>query len=247
MDVTSILSMIDPEQIITIIVGIIAVIGYVIAAIKNAQKKNAEGASENATLALEKAKEVIGNISDVFRSDIPQTGAQTAALSEVSDKTWKTPDSVKDQVYVWLRAKAAEITKSDLLGLIALAEYDKQVEYGIIVVDKYGEPCTDCEHAFISYGYPSYGTLDQINAKIEQTSSEAYEISSLWIMQEDVRQQIISEIGTSYPDCIAKAMNTIAEAEEKQIEKYYVNCNNHCWEITRGNITKQFAGEKNTE
>ena len=249
MDITSILSTIDLDQIILVIGGIIAVLGYIVAAIENVKKKNTQGALENSEKAVEAGKKVLSDAIDLFSSDVPQTEAQTALLENgiVPAKTWKMTGENKDMLWTWLRAKGGEFTRADLDAVITQAESDNQVEYAIVIVDHKGKVDEAVDHAFVSYGYHVSGKYAEIKAKAEATHSKVYHLKTTWVMLDDVKQQLILQIGTSNPKCIEVVTDKIRKMEEEQVEQYYVSCGYHTWEITRGNITRQFSGAKTDE
>jgi len=195
-------------------------------------------------------------VIDLMSSDVPQTEAQTALITEgiVPDKTWKMNDANKDQLFRDLRNWGAEIRKGDLLAVIAKAEAESQVEYGIILQDHKGNTDrsiinkgkgSDQEHevyhAFVSYGNTSVQTYCHTMAKVDATSSKTYPLEIYWYMTEAERERLISEIGTSYPKCIAEAIDQVNLAETNQTEHYYVHCNNRGWEIYRGNIVRELT------
>ena len=195
-------------------------------------------------------------VIDLMSSDVPQTKAQTALITNgiVPDKTWKMTDANKDQLFRDLRNWGAEIRKGDLLAVIAKAEAESQVEYGIILHDHKGNTDrsiinkgkgSDQEHevyhAFVSYGNTSVQTYCATMIKVDETSSKTYPLEIYWYMTEAERERLISEIGTSYPKCIAEAIDQVNLAETNQTEQYYVHCNNCAWEIYRGNIVRELA------
>jgi len=256
MDITSILSTIDLNQIILVMSGIIAVLGYIVAAIENVKKKNTQGALENSEKAVEAGKKVLSDAIDLFSSDVPQTEAQTTLLENgtVPAKTCFMSDANKDQLFHDLRNWGAEIRKGDLLAVIAKAEAESQVEYGIILHDHKGNTDrsiinkgkgSDQEHevyhAFVSYGNTSVQTYDDTMIKVDETSSKTYPLEIYWYMTEAERTRLISEIGTSYPKCIAEAIDQVNLAEINQTEHYYVHCNSCAWEINQGNIVRELA------
>ena len=189
-------------------------------------------------------------------SSVPQTTDQTALITsgKVPDSFWRMTAAAKDQLYNDLRNWGAEIRKDDLLAVIAKAEAESQVEYGIILHDHKGNTDrsiinkgkgSDQEHevyhAFVSYGNTSVQTYDDTMAKVGATSSKTYPLEIYWYMTEAERDRLISEIGTSYPKCIAEAIDQVNLAETNQTEHYYVHCNNRAWEIYRGNIVRELA------
>ena len=195
-------------------------------------------------------------VIDLMSSDVPQTKAQTALITNgiVPDKTWKMTDANKDQLFRDLRNWGAEIRKGDLLAVIAKAEAESQVEYGIILHDHKGNTDrsiinkgkgSDQEHevyhAFVSYGNTSVQTYCATMIKVDETSSKTYPLEIYWYMAEAERDRLISEIGTSYPKCIAEAIDQVNLAETNQTEQYYVHCNNCAWEIYRGNIVRELT------
>lgn len=256
MDITS---TIDPDQIILVIGGIIAVLGYVIALIKNIQKKNVEGALDTSEKLVEAGKKVLSEAIDLFSSDVPQTEAQTALIENgtVPAKTWVMTDKNKNDLWTNLRAHGGEFTRNDLNDLVSWAEGIGDVEYAIVLVDKNGNPdkrvriadnpATEIYHAFVSYGVPTYAKYDDVHAQAEATHSPEHNLTTKWIMLDAVKNQIISEIGSSQPKCINAFINQVADMEEKQMEEYSVNCNNHTWVIKQGDIFNRYAGAKTEE
>ena len=215
-------------------------------------------------LVTEKAlnKDLAGTISgiiDLMSSDVPQTAEQTALITDgiVPGKTWKMTEDNKDQLFRDLRNWGAEIRKGDLLAVIAKAEAESQVEYGIILHDHKGnidrsiinegkglDQEHEVYHAFVSYGNTSVQTYDKTMIQVAATYSKTYPLEIYWYMTDDVKEQLILQIGTSNPKCIEEVTDKIRRMEEEQVEQYYVSCGYHTWEITRGNITRQFAGAK---
>jgi hypothetical protein len=199
-------------------------------------------------LVTEKAlnKDLAGTISgiiDLMSSDVPQTAEQTALITDgiVPGKTWKMTDDTKTSMLTWLRAKGGEFTRTDLDAVIAQAEWESQVEYAVVIVDHNGEPDMTVDHAFVSYGIPVYDRFFEIKKRAADTSSKTYYLETKWVMLEAERDRLISEIGTSYPKCIAEAIDQVNLAETNQTEHYYINCNNRAWEIYRGNIVRELA------
>lgn len=191
----------------------------------------------------------VAGIIDLMSSDVPQTEAQTALITEgiVPDKTWKMTGENKDMLWTWLRAKGGEFTRTDLDAVITQAESDSQVEYAIFIVDHKGKVDETVDHAFVSYGYHVSGKYAEIKAKAEATHSKVYHLETTWVMLDDVKQQLILQIGTTNPKCIEEVTDKIRKMEDEQVEQYYVSCGYHTWEITRGNITRQFSGAKTDE
>ena len=93
-------------------------------------------------------------------------------------------------------------------------------------------------------GYHVSGKYAEIKAKAESTHSKVYHLKTTWVMLDDVKQQLILQIGTSNPKCIEEVTDKIRKMEDEQVEQYYVSCGYHTWEITRGNITRQFAAQR---
>ncbi len=200
-----------------------------------------------------------GVIVDLMNPNVPQTSAQTKIIAsgKVPDSTWKMTDANKMQLFKDLRNWGAEIRKDDLLAVIAKAESESQVEYGIILYDHNGKidesiinkgKGADQEHGvyhgFVSYGNPSVQNLDDTNAKVKAASSKTYPLEIYWYMTDDVKQQLILQVGTTNTKCIETITDKIRKMEDEQVEQYYISCGNHTWEITRGNITRQFADAK---
>lgn len=178
-------------------------------------------------------------------SNVPQTADQTALITsgKVPDAFWKMPADTKDTLWTWLRAKGGEFTRPSLDAVVAQAESESQVEYAIIIVDHKGKVDETVDHAFVSYGTPVYGKYAEIHAKAEATTSKEYHLETRWIMLEDERKKLLSEIGP-HPVCITKALEKIQEAEDDQTEKFYIVCSEPSmgWEITKGNITNRWGG-----
>jgi DNA-binding protein len=164
MDVTSILSMVDSEQLMTIIVGIFAVIGYVIAAVKQAQKKNAEGVVENTKLALEKAKSVATAINNFFTPDVPMDAEQEALITEgvVTERSWKMETAMRVSLFNMLIKFGASCTQDGINSVVDSAEAKGCVEYGILVEDHDGNPATSCKSAFVTYGAASLMSYSEV-------------------------------------------------------------------------------------
>jgi len=184
---------------------------------------------------------------DGMTSSVPQTPEQTKAILAAPAETWKMTDENKYMLWTWLRAKGGEFTRTDLDAVVAQAESEVQVEYAIIIVDHKGNVDETVDHAFVSYGIPIFGKYAEIKARAKATTSKVYHLETKWVMLEDVKQQLILQIGTSNPKCIEEVTDKIRKMEEEQVEQYYVSCGYHTWEITRGNITRQFAGAKTGE
>ena len=220
----------DPVTTGTTIFGII---GIAVAMFKGYQKSGVQG--------------MYNAFVDGMTSSVPQTPEQTKAILAAPAETWKMSDENKDMLWTWLRARGGEFTRTDLDAVIAQAESDVQVEYAIVIVDHKGKVDEAVDHAFVSYGTPVYGKYAEIKARVKATSSKVYHLETRWVMLEDVKQQLILQIGTSNPKCIEVVTDKIRKMEEEQVEQYYVSCGYHTWEITRGNITKQFAGAKTDE
>ena len=220
----------DPVTTGTTIFGII---GIGVAMFKGYQKSGLQG--------------MYNAFVDGMTSSVPQTPEQTKAILAAPAEIWKMPDENKYMLWTWLRAKGGEFTRTDLDEVIAQAESEVQVEYAIIIVDHKGNVDETVDHAFVSYGIPVFGKYAEIKAKAKATTSKVYHLETKWIMLDDVKEQLILQIGTSNPKCIEEVTDKIRKMEEEQVEQYYVSCGYHTWEITRGNITKQFAGAKTDE
>ena len=220
----------DPVTTGTTIFGII---GIAVAMFKGYQKSGLQG--------------MYNAFVDGMTSSVPQTPEQTKAILAAPAETWKMSDDNKDMLWTWLRAKGGEFTRADLDAVIAQAESEVQVEYAIVIVDHKGKVDEAVDHAFVSYGYHVSGKYAEIKAKAEATHSKVYHLKTTWVMLDDVKQQLILQIGTSNPKCIEEVTDKIRKMEEEQVEQYYVSCGYHTWEITRGNITRQFAGAKTDE
>ena len=220
----------DPVTTGTTILGII---GIAVAMFKGYQKSGLQG--------------MYNAFVDGMTSSVPQTPEQTKAILAAPAETWKMSDDNKDMLWTWLRARGGEFTRTDLDAVIAQAESDVQVEYAIVIVDHKGKVDEAVDHAFVSYGYHVSGKYAEIKAKAEATHSKVYHLKTTWVMLDDVKQQLILQIGTSNPKCIEVVTDKIRKMEEEQVEQYYVSCGYHTWEITRGNITRQFSGAKTDE
>lgn len=220
----------DPVTTGTTIFGII---GIAVAMFKGYQKSGLQG--------------MYNAFVDGMTSSVPQTPEQTKAILAAPAETWKMSDDNKDMLWTWLRARGGEFTRTDLDAVIAQAESDVQVEYAIVIVDHKGKVDEAVDHAFVSYGYHVSGKYAEIKAKAEATHSKVYHLKTTWVMLDDVKQQLILQIGTSNPKCIEVVTDKIRKMEEEQVEQYYVSCGYHTWEITRGNITRQFADAKKTQ
>ena len=220
----------DPVTTGTTIFGII---GIAVAMFKGYQKSGLQG--------------MYNAFVDGMTSSIPQTPEQTKAILAAPAETWKMSDDNKDMLWTWLRARGGEFTRTDLDAVVAQAESEVQVEYAIVIVDHKGNVDETVDHAFVSYGYHVSGKYAEIKAKAESTHSKIYHLKTTWVMLDDVKQQLILQIGTSNPKCIEEVTDKIRKMEDEQVEQYYVSCGYHTWEITRGNITRQFAGAKTDE
>ena len=220
----------DPVTTGTTIFGII---GISVAMFKGYQKSGLQG--------------MYNAFVDGMTSSIPQTPEQTKAILAAPAETWKMSDDNKDMLWTWLRARGGEFTRTDLDAVVAQAESEVQVEYAIVIVDHKGNVDETVDHAFVSYGYHVSGKYAEIKAKAESTHSKVYHLKTTWVMLDDVKQQLILQIGTSNPKCIEEVTDKIRKMEDEQVEQYYVSCGYHTWEITRGNITRQFAGAKTDE
>ena len=220
----------DPVTTGTTIFGII---GIAVAMFKGYQKSGIQG--------------MYNAFVDGMTSSVPQTPEQTKAILAAPAETWKMTDDNKDMLWTWLRAKGGEFTRTDLDAVIAQAESEVQVEYAIVIVDHKGNVDETADHAFVSYGTPVYSKYAEIKARVKATTSNVYHLKTTWVMLDDVKQQLILQIGTSNPKCIEEVTDKIRKMEDEQVEQYYVSCGYHTWEITRGNITRQFSGAKTDE
>ncbi len=220
----------DPVTTGTTILGII---GITVAMFQGYQKSGIQG--------------MYNAFVDGMTSSVPQTPEQTKAILAAPAETWKMTDDNKDMLWTWLRAKGGEFTRTDLDAVIAQAESEVQVEYAIVIVDHKGNVDETADHAFVSYGYHVSGKYAEIKAKAESTHSKVYHLKTTWVMLDDVKQQLILQIGTTNPKCIEEVTDKIRKMEDEQVEQYYVSCGYHTWEITRGNITRQFADTKKTQ
>ncbi len=239
----------DPTTVSTIVAGIIALILAIGNVIQEYQKKNKDKTIAAGEVAVNAGIDLTKNIIKFYSSDVPMDKEQEALITEevVPAKTWKMTSENKDMLWTWLRAKGGEFTRTDLDAVVAQAESEVQVEYAIIIVDHKGNVDETVDHAFVSYGIPIFGKYAEIKAKAESTYSKEYHLKTTWVMLDDVKQQLILQIGTSNPKCIEEVTDKIRKMEDEQVEQYYVSCGYHTWEITRGNITRQFAGAKTDE
>jgi hypothetical protein len=240
----------DPTSIGLVITIITTVLGIVATVIEKYKNNDLNG-------ALSVAIDGYNTVVDLFDPAVPQTDAQTEHLNNIPARTWKMSDDNKDQLFRDLRNWGAEIRKGDLLAVIAKAEAESQVEYGIILHDHKGnidrsiinegkglDQEHEVYHAFVSYGNTSVQTYDKTMIQVAATYSKTYPLEIYWYMTDDVKEQLILQIGTSNPKCIEEVTDKIRKMEDEQVEQYYVSCSYHTWEITRGNITRQFAGAK---
>jgi len=240
----------DPTSIGLVITVITTILGVVAAVIEKYKNKDLTG-------ALSVAIDGYNAVVDLFDPAVSQTEAQTEQLNIVPARTWKMSDDNKDQLFRDLRNWGAEIRKGDLLAVIAKAEAESQVEYGIILHDHKGnidrsiinegkglDQEHEVYHAFVSYGNTSVQTYDKTMIQVAATYSKTYPLEIYWYMTDDVKEQLILQIGTSNPKCIEEVTDKIRKMEDEQVEQYYVSCSYHTWEITRGNITRQFSGAK---
>ena len=230
----------DPVTTGTTIFGII---GISVAMFKGYQKSGLQG--------------MYNAFVDGMTSSVPQTPEQTKAILAAPAETWKMTDETKSSILSKLRLYGGNISNTDLLEVIGKAESEVQVEYGIILTDPNGEPDVRVRdkdnptdqtlHVFVSYGRPVYGNYDEVKTMMKESTSKAYTLPTKWILSDFEKDNIISEIGTSYPKCISSFINEVAEAEAKQIETYSFDCNNRCWVISKGNVTKRLSGAKTGE
>ena len=239
----------DPTTISTIVAGIIALILAVGNVIQEYQKKDKDKTIAAGEVAINAGIDLTKNIIKFFSSDVPMDKEQEALITTetVPAKTWKMTSENKDMLWTWLRAKGGEFTRADFDAVITQAESDNQVEYAIVIVDHKGKVDEAVDHAFVSYGYHVCGKYAEIKAKTESTYSKVYHLKTTWVMLDDVKQQLILQIGTSNPKCIEEVTDKIRKMEDEQVEQYYVSCGYHTWEITRGNITRKFADAKKTQ
>lgn len=201
----------------------------------------------------------VAGIIDLMSSDVPQTEEQTKLIRRgiVPAETWKMNDARKEELFATLRNWGAEIRRADLLAVIAKAEAESQVEYGIILHDHNGDidrsiinkgkgPDQEHEvyHVFVSYGRPEVQVYESTMAKVKETSSKTYPLEVYWYMTDAEKEMLIQSIGYNNPKCIADAQATIKEAEEKQWESYYVGCGIHTFKIEKGNLTQIGANPK---
>ena len=208
-------------------------------------------------------KGAFNSLANLGRSDVPQTDDQTALITsgKVPDSFWKMTDAAKDELFHMLRNSGAEIRKDDLLAVIAKAEAESQVEYGIIIVDHNGEvdrsiinPLSKTQtsafqqhevyHAFVSYGNLNTQTYEETLVKMSDTSSKGYKLESYWYMTDFEKETLMSNIGYNNPKCIIDAQKTIDEAEKEQKESYYVGCGIHTFKVVKGNVTQVGANPK---
>ena len=130
----------DPTTISTIVAGIIALILAVGNVIQEYQKKDKDKTIAASETAIASGIALVKNVVNLFSSDVPMDAEQEALITTetVPAKTWKMDDANKDQLFHDLRNWGAEIRKGDLLAVIAKAEAESQVEYGIILQDHKG-------------------------------------------------------------------------------------------------------------
>jgi len=250
------ISSFDPTMISTIVAGVFALILAIGNVIQEFQKKDKDKTIAAGETAIASGVSLVKNVIKLFSSDVPMDKEQEALITDgiVPAKTCFMSDANKESLWTNLRAHGGEFTRNDLNDLVSWAEGNKDVEYAIILVDKNGNPDkrvrvegkpeTEIYHAFVSYGVPTYAKYDEVHAQALATSSPEYNLNTKWIMLDAVKEQIISEIGTSYPKCISEFINKVAEAEDKQIEEYSVNCNNHTWVIKQGDIIAGYTCAK---
>jgi hypothetical protein len=211
-------------------------------------------------------KAAFASLVNLGTSRVPQTADQTALITsgKVPDEFWKMTDAAKDELFHMLRNSGAEIRKDDLMAVIAKAEAESQVEYGIIIVDHNGDvdrsiinPLSKTQtsavqqhevyHAFVSYGHLNTQTYEETLVKMSDTSSKGYKLESYWYMTDAEKETLMSNIGYNNPKCIIDAQKTIDEAEKEQKESYYVGCGIHTFKVVKGNVTQVGANPKTKE
>ncbi len=249
----------DPTTISTIVAGIIALILAVGNVIQEYQKKDKDKTIAAGEVAINAGIDLTKNIIKFFSSDVPMDAEQEALITTetVPAKTWKMDDANKDQLFRDLRNWGAEIRKGDLLAVIAKAEAESQVEYGIILQDHKGNTDRsiinkgkgadqehEVYHAFVSYGNTSVQTYDDTMTKVGATSSKTYPLEIYWYMTDAEKEMLMSNIGYNNAKCITDAQTTIIDAEERQLESYYIGCGNHTFLVVKGNVTEMGANPK---
>jgi len=243
----------DPTSIGLVITIITTVLGVVAAVIEKYKNKDLSG-------ALSVALEGYNTIVDLFDPAVPQTESQTEQLNIIPARTWKMTDANKEQLFRDLRNWGGEIRKKDLFAVIAQAEADSQVEYGIILYDHNGKidqsiinegKGADQEHevyhAFVSYGNASVQNYDNTMAKVDATMSKTYPLEVYWYMTDAEKELLMSNIGYNNAKCITEAQATILDAEERQLESYYIGCGNRTFLVVKGNVTEMGANPKTEE
>ena len=206
-----------------------------------------------------------GVIVDLMNPNVPQTSAQTKIIAsgKVPDSTWKMTDSAKESLFQDLRNHGAEIRKDDLLAVIAKAEAECQVEYGIILHNHSGNIDRsiinkgnliggkfvagqehEVYHGFVSYGNYSTQAYTDTLAKVTETASKSYPLEIYWYMTDAEYDKVMLTIGYDNPKCITEAQNTIKKAEVEQWESYYLGCGNHTFKVVQGNLTEVGANPK---
>ncbi len=201
-------------------------------------------------------------------SNVPQTAEQTKLITsgKVPDAFWKMTDPNKDQLFNDLRNHGAEIRKDDLLAVIAKAEAENQVEYGIILYDHNGkvdrsiinkdltidgkvavDQQHEVYHGFVSYGRPEVQVWEETKVKVKETSSKEYPLEVYWYMTDTEKETLMSNIGYNNPKCINEAQAIIDKAEAEQKESYYVGCGIHTFKVVKGNVTRISANPKTDE
>ena len=240
----------DPTSIGLVITIITTVLGVVAAVIEKYKNKDLSG-------ALSVAIDGYNTVVDLFDPAVPQTESQTKQLNNIPARTWKMDDANKDQLFRDLRNWGAEIRKGDLLAVIAKAEAESQVEYGIILQDHEGNTDRsiinkgkgadqehEVYHAFVSYGNTSVQTYDDTMTKVGATSSKTYPLEIYWYMTDAEKEMLMSNIGYNNAKCITDAQTTIIDAEERQLESYYIGCGNRTFLVVKGNVTEMGANPK---
>ena len=181
---------------------------------------------------------------DAMDPEKPQTEAQTKVIEKLPGTVWKMTEDTKESMWVWLRARGGEFTRRALNEVISQAEAELQVEYAVILLDSKGAIDMDVDHAFVSYGIPTYGKYAEIDAKTRIGASKKYTVYTYWYMLEDEKERLMQSIGYNNPVCITAAQKIIDDAEMAQTETYYIGCGNRTFKVYRGNVTEMGANPK---
>lgn len=200
--------------------------------------------------ALKAAVNEFASYDKLMTQTEPMTEEQQNLLAsgKVSDGAWKMSDETFSQMYETLERYNVLVNRAELHAVIAQAESEYNVDYGICIVDKHGDVDKNAKvHLYISYGVPMYVSYETLQYNAVKGHSKVFQVPVWWHLTPLRKQLLLSEVQLGEPTsaCVDAAIEQIEKAESAQQETYIIQCRTHYWVITRGEVAERgTAGDK---